>query len=176
MTVAFAQRHHHLDAVAGVEAVQSVGSAVGGLVYGAIHWRFSGRRQMLGLIGVLGVLVALAGTASSIWLLAIIVGVSGLLVSPTITMTYVVADEAAPAERRTGAGALVNSVYNAGTSLGSAGSGLLLGVCPLSLCFVLTALPAWLAAASGLATGRSQAVGDSSAPADDSALEQVVAE
>jgi predicted MFS family arabinose efflux permease len=79
------------------------------------------------------------------------------LISPTITMTYVVADQAAPADRRTGAGAMVNSVYNAGNSFGSASAGLLLGGCPLGVCFVLAALPAWLAAAGGLATGRRRA-------------------
>lgn len=154
LTVAYAQRHHNPDSVAWVEAAQSVGSALGGLAYGAVRWRLSARRQMLGLACALGFVVAAAGTASGIWLLAVVVGVSGLFVSPTITMTYVVADEAASAERRIQSGTLVNSAYNAGSSLGSSGAGLLLGGCPLSLCFVFAALPAWLAVAGEAVAGR----------------------
>lgn len=176
LAVAFAQRHHDPDAVAWVEAAQSAGSVIGGLVYGVQRRRLSTPRQMLMLIGMLGVVVATAGAIRAIWLLAIVVGVSGLFVSPTITMTYVVADEAAAPQRRTEAGTLVNSAYNAGSSFGSAGTGLLLGACPLSLCFVLAALPAWFAVAGGLAAGRRRsAIGSPSDTATGTAATEAAA-
>lgn len=142
LIVAFAQRHHQLTVVAWAEAGMSAGSACGGLAFGALKWRASNRLQMCSLLALIGIFIAAAGFAGSMAVLIPLACALGLFVSPTITMTYVVADEAAPADQRTRASGLVNGAYNLGSATGSAAAGLLLGGFGLRACFVLAGAPA----------------------------------
>ncbi|MGF1431208.1 MFS transporter, partial [Kitasatospora sp. LaBMicrA B282] len=163
-----ARQQQHAAAVAWVEAALSVGSALGGLRYGARSWRAPARRQLGGLLAGLGLAVAVAGAASNLYVLAAVVAGVGLFVAPAITVTYLVADEAAAPEHRTRAAALVNSAYNCGSALGTAGIGLLLGGAPagaasglpLPAGFVLAALPALLVGAAALRRPKPAATGD----------------
>jgi len=96
----------------------------------------------------------------------------GLFVSPTIAMTYVVADEAAPADQRIRAGGLVNGAYNLGSATGSAAAGLLLGGFGLRSCFLLASAPALAAALlTGVRTWRKS---ESASPATAQAQDAVV--
>ncbi len=90
----------------------------------------------------LGLALAGAGLAPGPVLLGVAVGVAGFFVSPALTTSYLVADEAVAPEARTRAGAWVNTAFNAGSAVGGAGVGLLVGHLPLPLCFALAAAPA----------------------------------
>jgi predicted MFS family arabinose efflux permease len=153
LVVAFAGRHHHVAAVAWVEAALSLGSVLGGLVYGAATWRAAPPVRLSLLAGALGVAVAAAGFSANIVVLAILMAVAGLFVSPALATAYLAADEGAPPHARTQAGAWVNTGFNVGDSGGAAGLGLLVATVPLALCFVVAAAPAVLAAAVPLARG-----------------------
>ncbi|XVV17282.1 MFS transporter [Actinoplanes sp. CA-131856] len=146
LVVAFADRTHHIAAVAWVEAALAAGSLVGGLAYGAITWRSAGERRLPLLAAALGVSLGVAGLAGNLWALAALIGVTGLFLSPALTTAYLIADSAAPPGARVQAGAWVNATYNLANSLGAASIGLLIGRLPLPLCFALTATPAVLAA------------------------------
>jgi predicted MFS family arabinose efflux permease len=146
LMVAFAVRERHLAAAAWVEAALAVGSVVGGLGYGAITWRSSGQVRLPLLAGALGVLLAVSGVAPNLFVLAALVGVTGLFVSPALTTAYLIADEVVAPDARTQAGAWVNTAYNLANSVGAAGIGLLLGRFSLGLCFVLAGVPAAVAA------------------------------
>lgn len=74
LVVAFAERHHHIAAVAWIQAALSVGSAVGGLAYGARAWRLTSLQRLPLLAVALSVSLGAAGLAPGIFPLAVAVG------------------------------------------------------------------------------------------------------
>jgi MFS family permease len=143
--VAFSQARHDPAAVAWIEAVLSVGSALGGLGYGAVAWRISAQRR-LALLGIgLAVVLIPAALSPDLLVLALLIGLAGMLVSPALATAYVLADSLASAQARNRAGNWVNSGYNAGGSAGAVLSGQLVGRIPLSTCLPVLAAPALLA-------------------------------
>lgn len=139
LTVAFAQAHHHLAAVAWVEAALAVGSIVGGLAYGAKTWRSGLAVRLPILVALLAVSVGLSGLASNLAVLVLGVGVSGLFVSPALTSAYLLADLGAPRNARAEAGAWVNTGFNLGNSAGTAAIAPVISLVPLPLAFALAA-------------------------------------
>ena len=154
VVVAFAAEHHSVAAVAWVEAALSVGSVVGGLVYGARTWRAPPAVRLSLLAAAMGVAVASAGFAPHLVVLTLLIGVAGLFVAPALATAYLAADEAAPPEARTQAGAWVNTGFNLGSSGGAAGIGVLVARLPLVVCFVVAGAPAVLTAAAPRARER----------------------
>jgi len=136
LVMAFAgQRRYGDDVVAWVLAALSVGSAVGGLLNGAVDWRTSARVRLPLLACGLGLILAVAGLAPGIGVLTVTVACAGLFIAPALTTSYLIADESAPPGFRTQAGAWVNTAVNAGGSAGSAAVGVLVAHLPLGVCF-----------------------------------------
>lgn len=146
LCVAFTGRHHHMAAVAWVEAALAVSSAVGGLAYGAFRWRASGQTRLVVLASGIGLSVALAGQSPGIYILVAAIAVVGLFVSPTLITAYLVAEEGAAPGTRTEGGTWVNTAHNLGNSAGTAGIGLLVDRFALPACFAAAALTALLPA------------------------------
>ncbi|MFI5674840.1 MFS transporter [Streptomyces cellulosae] len=148
LVIAFAeQRHHGDDVVAWVLAALSAGSAVGGLLNGAVDWRASARVRLPLLTAGLGLALAAASLAPGLGVLTVTVACAGLFVSPALTTAYLIADERALPGFRTRAGAWVNTAVNAGNSGGTAVMGLLLGRLPVGVCFLVAGGVAVVAAA-----------------------------
>ncbi|MGW3288486.1 MFS transporter [Streptomyces sp. NPDC001002] len=138
LVVAFAeQRHLGADSAAWVLAALSAGSAVGGLLNGAVDWRTPARVRLPRLAAGLGLTLAAAGLAPGLWTLAAAVACAGAFVAPALTTAYLLADETAAPGARTRAGAWINTGVNAGSSAGAMAAGLLLGRLPLTACFVV---------------------------------------
>lgn len=150
LMVAFAERHHHTAAVAWCTASLSAGSVLGGLVYGSLPWRISGRARLPVLVSVPALGLVLAGLSPNVYVLAAVVGATGLFISPALATAYLIADASAAHGARTRAGAWVNTAVNGGSSGGTAAAGLLLGRLPLAVCFAVTALPVVSAAVAAL--------------------------
>ncbi|AUH44972.1 MFS transporter [Streptomyces sp. CMB-StM0423] len=148
LVVAFADEHDAAGLVPWILAAMSAGSAVGGLVYGAVAWRAPGTRRLPVLAGALGLLLAATGLAPHPYVLLGCAALVGVFVAPGITTAYLIADESADPGARTKAGAWVNTALNAGSSTATAATGLLIDNAPLPLCFALAGLPAVLAAAT----------------------------
>ncbi|MET9910284.1 MFS transporter [Streptomyces sp. NPDC006476] len=147
VVVAFAeQRGQGDDAVAWTLAALSGGSAVGGLLNGAVAWRVPARVRLPFTAVGLGLALLGAGFADGLGMLAAVLAVSGFFVAPALTTAYLVADEAAAPEARVRAGAWVNTGVNAGSTAGAAAAGLLLGGLPTALCFVAAGAAALLTA------------------------------
>ncbi|MCO6010717.1 MFS transporter [Actinoallomurus purpureus] len=151
LVVAFASRRDDAAAAAWAEAALSVGSAIGGLAYGALSWRVSGRVRLPLLTAAVAVPLAAAGSAPGLYVLSAVVGAAGLFVAPAMTTAYLLAEESADHGGRTRAGAWVNTAFNAGSSFGAAMAGQLVGRLPLACCFVAAAAPALLPALAALA-------------------------
>lgn len=103
----------------------ALGSAAGGLMYGARQWDGPAVPRMAALgVGALTVLVAMVWITHFGAQLAAFV-VMGLFVSPSLIAGYLAADDLAPAEERTEASALINTAVNAGAALAFALGGAL---------------------------------------------------
>ncbi|MGW1215633.1 MFS transporter [Streptomyces sp. NPDC002499] len=138
LVVAFAeQRHLGAGSAAWVLAALSAGSAVGGLLNGAVDWRTPARVRLPRLAAGLGLTLAAAGLAPGLWTLAAAVACAGVFVAPALTTAYLLADETAAPGARTRAGAWINTGVNAGSSGGAMAAGLLVGRLPLGACFVV---------------------------------------
>ncbi|MCX4680413.1 MFS transporter [Streptomyces sp. NBC_01433] len=146
LVVAFTEQRHQGSAVAWVLAALSAGSAVGGLVHGAVPWRLSNRVRLGVFSGALGAALIVAGLSPNVPVLVGMVAVAGLFVAPALTTAYLLADESVGNDSRTRAGAWVNTALNAGISVGTAGAGLLVGRLPLAVCFTLSAVPVLIGA------------------------------
>jgi len=159
LVMAFAeQRHHGDDVVAWVLAALSAGSALGGLLNGAVNWRTSAKARLPLMAGGVGLALLAAGLAPGLGTLTVAVACAGFFVAPALTTSYLIADEAAPPGFRTQAGAWVNTAVNAGSSGGAAGVGLLVGRLPLGLCFVVSGAVALAAALLSASSARRRAV------------------
>ncbi|MFE2535185.1 MFS transporter [Streptomyces sp. NPDC059371] len=155
LVMAFAERHHQgAGAVAWVLAALSLGSALGGLLNGAVDWRAAPGVRLPLLAGALGLALLGAGLAQSLGALAVAVACAGFFVAPALTTSYLMADAAAPPGFRTQAGAWVNTAVNAGSSVGTAGAGLLVGRLPLGLCFAVSGAAAMAAALASVRSAR----------------------
>ncbi|MEV7001885.1 MFS transporter [Streptomyces sp. NPDC093982] len=139
LVVAFAEGHGHgAGGAAWVLAALSAGSAVGGLLNGAVEWRASAGTRLSVQAAGLGLALGGAGLAQGLGTLAVAVAVAGVFVSPLITTAYLIADEAAAPEARVQAGAWVNTAVNAGITGGAAVAGVLVGWLPAGVCFAAT--------------------------------------
>jgi MFS family permease len=143
--VAFSQSRHDLAAVAWIEAGMSVGSALGGLGYGAVAWRISAQRRLALLVAGLAVVLIPAALSPNLLVLALLVGLAGVLVSPALSTAYALTASLATPQARNRAGNWVNSGYNAGASAGTVVSGQLVGRIPLSACLPVLLAPSLLA-------------------------------
>jgi predicted MFS family arabinose efflux permease len=142
---AFSQSRHDPAAVAWIEGALSVGSALGGLGYGAVAWRVSARRRLALLATGLAAILLPAALSPTLLVLALLTGLAGVLVSPALATAYLLADSLASPQARNRAGNWVNSGYNAGNSAGAVLSGQLIGRIPLSACLPVLAAPVLLA-------------------------------
>ncbi|MFB7511686.1 MFS transporter [Streptomyces sp. NPDC056144] len=142
LLIAFAEEHQRPGVVPWAMSALSAGSAVGGLVLGAVDVRIPTSVRLALLTLGLGTVLATAGLAPHPYVLVGWVALGGLCLAPALTSAYLLADESAAPGRRTRTGAWVNTAFNAGTTAATAGAGLLVGRLPLALCFALAALPA----------------------------------
>ncbi|MBD0424264.1 MFS transporter [Streptomyces sp. TRM S81-3] len=168
LAVAFAgERGLGNGTAAWVLAALSAGSAVGGLLNGAVTWSSSARARLPFLAAGLGVCLAAAGLAPGAGTLAAALACAGLFVAPALTTAYLIADESAAPGFRTRVGAWCNTAVNAGMSAGAAAVGLLVERLPLPVCFALSGAVAVAAAlVPGWRGGRGEvrATGDTGAP------------
>jgi predicted MFS family arabinose efflux permease len=86
-----------------------------------------------------------AALSQGLLVLAVLVGLAGVLVSPALATAYVLASDLASPRSRNRAGNWVSSGYNAGSSAGSVLSGQLIGRVPLTACLPVLAVPVLLA-------------------------------
>ncbi|MBV2353294.1 MFS transporter [Streptomyces sp. J2-1] len=143
LATAFAAgRVHNAALVPWMLGALSAGSAVGGLLNGAVRWRSAARVRLGWFAAALGAVIAAAGFAPGPWSLTAAMACAGVFVAPALTTAYLLADEHAPHDARSRAGAWVNAAVNAGSSTGAVGIGLLIGHLPLTTCFALAGVTA----------------------------------
>ena len=124
--LAFVEERHRARAVAGVVlAIWSFGSAVGGLLYAGVRVSASARKQLPYLVALAGVAASLPLLAPSIPVLAVLVLLAGSTIAPWNGVNSVVVGQAAPPGTTTEAFAWFSTLIFTGGSIGTALSGVL---------------------------------------------------
>jgi hypothetical protein len=113
------------SAAAYIEAALAVGSVVGGLVWGRRRHTRGRSVHLAGLTGWLAVGLAVAAGVGSLIALGVVFGIIGLAVAPLFVVSYLAADELAPAHRRTEASTWINTANNIGSAAGASAAGVL---------------------------------------------------
>ena len=99
----------------------SLGSAVGGLVWGQ---RGQGR-PFARLLAALAAGLALAAAAPNLVVLGVVLGLTGAAITPLLVVAYEAADDLSPQAGRTEATTWVNTAFNVGAASGASSAGLL---------------------------------------------------
>ncbi|HXZ92475.1 MAG TPA: hypothetical protein VEG36_06305 [Burkholderiales bacterium] len=107
-------------------ALMSIGSALGGLVYGSRHWRIPLERQFAVVLGVMSLGIAPLTLISALWLFAPFAVVAGIVMAPALTIQSMLVAQAAPSEHSTEAFTWSATALLAGIALGVAAGGVLL--------------------------------------------------
>lgn len=122
-TPAFATQHGAPATSGLLLGAFSVGSAAGGLVYGARRWRSAPESRLLACVVVLAALLLLPAASPNLLLLALALIAAGIPLAASLTTAYLLANDRVPAGRRTEAFAWLSLTLNAGVALGNATAG-----------------------------------------------------
>ncbi|WP_312167782.1 hypothetical protein [Microbacterium sp.] len=102
------------------------GSALGGLVYGALRVPESPIRQLLVLTTALVTISSLIALVTGAVSVTIVLATAGLFFSPVMIVAYFAAHQAGGEHRQNSATTWVNTSHNIGASLGSALAGIII--------------------------------------------------
>ncbi len=127
-------------------AVNSVGSAIGGIAYGGVHLASAPARQLPALLGLMIVPIALQALLPGVWALAVLAFVAGLLIAPALTVVMVLVSAHAPSRYATEAFTWTSTCIVAGVGAGAAVGGRLVETHGLAAPFVVSATSIVLAA------------------------------
>ena len=149
--LAFVDEQGRSRSVAGVVlAVWSVGSIVGGLVYGGLHLHAVAARQLPLLVTVNGLAAALPVLSPGVVLLALLLALAGTTIAPFSACNAVLLSSAAPAGTVTEAFAWNGSMIFGGAAMGSAVAGVLVEADGARAAFVATLATGLLTIGSSL--------------------------
>ena len=124
--LAFVDQQGQSRSVAGVVlAVWSLGSMVGGLVYGGLHLASSAARQLPLLVALNGLAAALPVLSPGVLVLALLLALSGSTIAPFSACNAVLIGTSAPAGTVTEAFAWNGSMIFGGAAMGTAIAGVL---------------------------------------------------
>ena len=107
-------------------AAFSVGSAIGGVIYGHVRWKASLGVKLFILCVSMGAAAVIVSQAGSVLLFAAGLVLLGLFLAPSLVTGYLVADAIVPENSRTEASTWINTAVNLGASLASAVAGVLI--------------------------------------------------
>jgi MFS family permease len=131
-------------------AVNSVGSAIGGLAFGALHWKLAPPRQLPRILGLMVLPLALQAMIGHAGALALVAFVAGLCIAPALTVVTMLVSTYAPARYATEAFTWAATCIVSGVGAGNAVGGLLLERFGASIVFATSAAVALLAGACAL--------------------------
>lgn len=109
-----------------IEAALAVGSVIGGLLWGRRRHTRTRAAHLAGMTAWLAVGIGVAAAAANLIALGAVLAITGVAVAPLFVVSYVAADELAPAHQRTEASTWVNTANNIGAAAGSSAAGLLI--------------------------------------------------
>ncbi|MEO6204383.1 MAG: MFS transporter [Mycobacteriales bacterium] len=156
---AFAEQESHRAAAGLLLALWSLGSMVGGLIYGGVHLSAPAIRQLPWLIGALAVTALLPVLAPNLWLMGAAVFIFGSSIAPFFSANSLLLGFEAPPGTTTEAFAWGTSMIFGGAAVGAALAGYLVQNQSVPLALSVTAVAGTLTLASGLAGRRRLSTG-----------------
>jgi MFS family permease len=145
----FATQSGHTPLAGILIAINSVGSAAGGLLYGGMHVALPVEKQLRRLLVMLALSLALQAAISSVSLLMVAAFFAGFCIAPTVTIASVLVSTCAPRRYATEAFTWSTTCIVTGIGAGNALGGLLVerhGASPVFLVSAAAALTASLCA------------------------------
>lgn len=131
---AHAAAHDAVNMSGWLLAAFAAGSAIGGVIYGALPLRSSLTARLTVLIITLSATVAALPLAPTLLLISCALFVAGLSLAPSLITGYLIADETVPQAAQTEASAWINTVVNLGASVGAGVAGIVIdGFSPAAL-------------------------------------------
>lgn len=121
-------------------AAFALGSAVGGILYGHLRWRWSLTRKLFVLSLGLGLLTVAISRLDQPIVFAVALVVLGSFLAPLLITGYLIADEVSAPAARTEASAWVNTAVNFGASLASAVAGVVIDRSGVPVTFVVVGM------------------------------------
>lgn len=135
-------------------AINSIGSAIGGLAYGGMHFKTPIERQLPGLMALFALPVALHVAVDGVWAMAPLAFVAGLLIAPSMTGATLLVSRHAPQAYVTEAFTWSSTAIVTGVGAGMAAGGALVERYGAKSAFVLATLGGLCAALCALALRR----------------------
>jgi len=132
-------------------AVNSIGSAIGGLIYGGVHIALASERQLRRVLAIIVIPLALHAVISSAGWLAVAGFAAGLCIAPSLTLVTVLVSSYAPSRYATEAFTWAATCIVSGIGAGNAAGGVLLERYSPAAAFAWAAGAALLAACCALA-------------------------
>lgn len=123
VTVAFADEAGAIEASGPVLAAYALGSLVAGLVVGAVHLRAGPRRRFVVGQAVMAAALLPLPFVGSVPILAVVMFLAGLAISPTLIAGFSLVESEVPASRLTEGLAWISTALNIGVALGAAVAG-----------------------------------------------------
>lgn len=152
VTVAFAEEEGRKSAAGFLLATWAFGSLLAGIVSGAVSWR---RGPLFRLrVGAVGMLVAMAPLpfVPSLGVMALVLLVGGLAISPTLIATMSLAEQQLPTSRLTEGMAFIQTGLAAGLAPGAAVAGVVIDADGASPAYLVCVVGGALAVAGALLT------------------------
>jgi MFS family permease len=123
VTVAFTEEHGHSDWAGLLLAVYAGGSFVAGLLFGAVHWSLPLDRRIVLLLALVLVTSAPMALAPDIGVLALVLLLAGFAISPTLITLVALVEDLVPAARLTEGMVIETTGAALGVTTGSAVAG-----------------------------------------------------
>jgi MFS family permease len=142
----FAVKAHRPPLAGLLIATNSIGSAIGGLIYGGLHIALARERQLRVMLALLVLPLALQSLIASASLLALVGFVAGLCIAPSLTVVTLLISSYAPARYATEAFTWSATCIVSGIGAGNALGGLLLERYDAAIAFAASGVAALLAA------------------------------
>jgi predicted MFS family arabinose efflux permease len=122
---AFAREHGTAASAGLVLAALSLGSVIGGIVYGAREWRADSNRRLGTLLLIQVAALAFVPLVDSIWVLGLLMALAGSVTAPLLAVCFKLLDDVAPAGTAAEATSWIVTSYSVGSSLGALVTGVL---------------------------------------------------
>ncbi len=140
-------------------ALWSLGSMLGGLLYGGRAWLGEASRRLGILLALVACGFAPLALATSVGQLAPLMLLAGVAIAPALACAYLLVDRQAPAGMVTEAFTWVSSSFMAGLAAGNAAGGSIVERAGVHVAFLAAFAGAALAALAGLAAWRRRVLG-----------------
>ena len=123
VTVAFTEEHGHIDWAGLLLAVYAGGSFIAGLLFGTVHWSLPLDRRIVLLLALVLITAVPMALAPDIGVLALVLLLAGFAISPTLITLVALVEDLVPAARLTEGMVIETTGAALGITTGSAVAG-----------------------------------------------------